>query len=136
MELNQISLNESSKPNPPHANGCLLSAPCDCHLNRTLEVVGFEGKPPLRVVFALSSCLSCVFVWSSRKEGVRRVEVESFFASHSSSYPSQTPPTPHPHPPCSHCLTLTSQYDTDAICLSPPDITTVLPAAGAWGLRH
>ena len=48
---------------------------------------------------------------------------------------SLPPPTPPP-PPCSHCLTLTSQYDTDAICLSPPDITTVLPAAGAWGLRH
>lgn len=32
-----------------------------------------------------------------------------------------------------HWLTLTSQYDADAIYLSPPDITTVHPAAGARG---
>lgn len=38
-----------------------------------------------------------------------------------------------PHSPC---LTLTSQYDADAIYLSPPDITTVLPAAGARGPPH
>lgn len=38
-----------------------------------------------------------------------------------------------PTPPHSHCLTLASQYDADAIYLSPPDITTVLPAAGARG---
>lgn len=36
----------------------------------------------------------------------------------------------------SHCLTLTSQYDTGAMCLSPPDITTVLGTAGARGLFH
>lgn len=35
-----------------------------------------------------------------------------------------------------HCLTLTSQYDVRAICLSSLDITTALPAAGALGLLH
>lgn len=38
-----------------------------------------------------------------------------------------------PSSPRSRWLTLTSQYDADAIYLSPPDITTVHPAAGARG---
>lgn len=38
-----------------------------------------------------------------------------------------------PSSPRSHWLTFTSQYDADAIYLSPPDITTVHPAAGARG---
>lgn len=82
-----------------------------------------QGKatslPLLVHLFTLSSCLSCIFFNS---QGKREWGGWRVFACYSS--------------PCSHCLTLTSQYDTDAICLSPPDITTVLPIAGAWGLLH
>lgn len=56
------------------------------------------------------------------QQAKERVRGWSIFTSHSS--------------PGSHCLTLTSQYDTGAMCLSPPDITTVLGTAGARGLFH
>lgn len=125
MELNQISLSESREPNPPHTNVCLLPVLCDCYLNRTLclevgaRLLQSKATSPSLLVYLFT--LSSRLIFSS-SQGKSEREGWRVFASYSS--------------PCSHWLTLTSQYDTDTICLSPPDITTVLPDAGAWALLH
>lgn len=120
---NQSKWEQRTKPSPYKL--CLLSALCDCYLSRTLCLeAGASKQSHLSTSSCSPLCLLLLplmrLFFSSR--GTREWEGWRIFTSYSS--------------PCSHCLTLTSQYDTDPICLSPPDITTVLPAAGAWGLHH
>jgi len=120
---NQSKREQRAKPSPYKR----VSVVCSVWLLSQQESVFGCGLPQSKATslslcvhfFTLFSCLSCIFFSSQAK---KEWEGWRVFASYSS--------------PCSRCLTLTSQYDTDAICLSPPDITTVLPAVGAWGLLH
>lgn len=109
---NQSKRERRAKPFPSQG----VSAVCSV---RSLSHQHLPGgkRPPL-----CCSCspLSPFLLFNS--QGKREWEGWRVFASYSS--------------PCSHCLTLTRQYDTNAIWLSLRDITTVLPAAGAWGLLH